>query len=239
MVKKGRLRKAVSWYLRGGLFHPLYFTLILLFFLIMYSSTDSELFESYLWFYTDLMFIPLIALISSIHVVREPEITVFELNIFKSYGAVFAGRMVSLLSAISLAIVPLIAVLAQTGTLGSYVMPLLQRVLTYLVLVSVVFLVDSQRGALIYLVVFYFVLPFSAPIFLERIQGELAGANFDVPLFIFMIVLFIYIIAPFTTNYVLRDLIDLMNNITVLSIGFSIVIILINYILFSKKEFSI
>ncbi len=171
------LARAAKWYLRG-LLDAFTLALAALVLLGVYWGVETgshTAVSTWLWFTLDTMLYPLYALQSIMHVAREDRVTVFELNLFASLEAVFAGRLVS----VAVASTPLLlASFALTNlSLGMPITPYIVKLAYVLMAASVSMLVASRRVGFIVLTALLVLLPFSTPVLAGR--AEATGATMD------------------------------------------------------------
>jgi len=111
----GRFESAIKWYIKGGLFHPFYIFLSVLPTILLLPYKNDPMFNNYLMLYVDLTIIPLVALMVALHVVREPQVMVFEINIFRSLRVIYVAKLLVYLMALSIGFIPLVLLLFITG----------------------------------------------------------------------------------------------------------------------------
>lgn len=231
MKKKNNLVRSIVWYTNGQLFHPFYLFIAILVAILLLPFKGDPMFGQYLSLYVDLIFIPLLALMSALHIVRNPQITVFELNLFKSYSTVYFARLSVFALGVLIALLPTALVLSYFGLLGSYTLPIIQKILTYTAFTSIALLLDSTKNSLLFLLIFFYLFPYSVPVLINRLEyqgGSLSGN----------LVTFLYFIDPFYCT-VKKAVIKYTNLIPIASILLSILIIFLSYSIFAKKEFEI
>jgi len=217
--------------LRGRLFNPLYIFLAILIALLLIPFREDQMFEQYVDMFVDLLFVPALAIMASLHVVREYNITVFELNMLKGYGTVYLGRVIVYVLALFVGLLPTIILLSITGSLQNYSIALLQKILSYTAVTSVILLLDSPKGGLMISVVFFYLIPYGVLALINR-------AGFDRSPLSPELAPFVYFFDPLigTTQ---KNIIGYTEWTPVITIAFSITVIAIDYIVFTKKEFNI
>ena len=161
------LKSAIMWYTKGGLFHPFYIVLAILPTILLIPYRDDPMFDNYFMFYVDLTIMPLAALMAALHIVREPQVTIFEISILKSPRTIYIAKLIVYLIALSIGFIPLILLIIFTNK-ELFLIPLIHRMLTYIIITSISLLLETPKNVLIYLLVFFFLLPYTPPILLNR-----------------------------------------------------------------------
>jgi len=227
-----RLKNAVVWYARGGLFHPFYIFLSVLPTLLLLPYRNDPMFDNYFMLYVDLTVVPLAALMAALHIVREPQVSVFEISMLKSLRAIYVAKLVAYIMALSIGFAPLMLLLLLTGKTGVLLIPLVCRMLTYVAIVSIAFLLETPKNALVYLLVFFFLLPYAPPALLNN--ARMTGSRLDPVTSVIS-----YFIAPVASslyNDALGLSIQMLQFIVVL---ISVAVVVLDYIMYSMKEFAI
>jgi len=228
----GRLRYAIVWYTRGGLFHPFYVFLSVLPTLLLLPYRNDPMFDSYFMFYVDLTVIPLAALMAALHVAREPPVTIFEINVLKSLRVIYSARLVAYVMALSLGFTPLMLLLSFVGRAETLLAPLVCRILTYVAITSTSFLLETPRNVLVYLLVFFLILPYAPPALLNN--ARMSGGRLDPVTSVAS-----YFIAPVTSS-LYSDVLGLSTQILQPVVAIiSIAVAALNYLMYSTKEFAI
>lgn len=228
----GRFESAIKWYIKGGLFHPFYIFLSVLPTILLLPYKNDPMFNNYLMLYVDLTIIPLVALMVALHVVREPQVMVFEINIFRSLRVIYVAKLLVYLMALSIGFIPLVLLLFITGKIEVFLIPLMQRILTYVAIVSISLLLNTPKSVLLYLLVFFFILPYAPPILLNR--ARMLETTLDPVTSIVC-----YVFAPIASSLYDKILGLPLRNIQIIASLISILIIVISYFMHSRKEYQI
>lgn len=228
-----KLKNAIIWYTKGGLFHPLYIFLLLLPTLLLLPYRNDPMFDNYLMFYVDLTIMPVAALMAALHIVREPQISIFEINIFKSLRIIYTAKLLVFLIALFPGFFLLMLLLVSTEKISIFLIPLIQKILTYTAIIAVALLLDMMpRNVLVYLLVFFVILPYATPILLNR--ALILKAQLDPTTSIIN-----YFIAPVTSS-LYNDALGLpTQTLQLIAFFMSMAIITLSYLIYSKREFTI
>jgi len=227
-----RLKNAVIWYARGGLFHPFYIFLSVLPTILLLPYRNDPMFDNYFMLYVDLTVIPLVALMAALHIVREPQVTIFEISLLKSLRVIYTAKLVAYLIALSLGFIPLMLLLSFVGKTEVFLIPLICRMLTYVAIVSISFLLETPKNVLVYLLVFFLLLPYASPVLLNN--ARMSGSKLDPVTSIIS-----YFIAPIASS-LYNDALGLSTQILqFVVVLISIVVVVLNYLIYSMKEFAI
>lgn len=225
------LVNAVKWYTRGGLVTPLYFSISVLVALLILPLKEDVMLDQYIAFSADLLFTPLLAVLAALHVVRESQVTVFELGLLRSYTAVYFGRLAAFTIAMLVALTPLLLVLQYLGRLDDYSIAIIQKMLSYTAIAGFTMLTDSPKSGLILLVSFYYILPYGVPPLLNRV----AFMGQQLPLVVAPLA---YFLAPFYTT-VMKNVVGSIDYAALVAMASAVLVVVLSYIAFKRKDFSI
>jgi len=206
----------------------LYVALIILTILLSIPLRNSVEKIALLPVYVDLMLLPMVAFIVALYLKRDSNVFLFELNLIRSFNATY---IVSISIYYILLLVPGIIFLSSINEI-KYLSIVACRILSYTALFSIALLIDNYRAAMFYLVTFIFIMPY-APLALfnnaSATSSRLSPAASILSFFF----------AP-TTSYINRNLLSLSIGLIMLAnIVLSFFIIIVSYILFIRKEFSV
>jgi len=226
-----RVRSALIWYLKGGLFHPLYIFLAILPTLLLFPYLEDPMFDMYLIYYVDIFISPLAALMVALHLCRESRITVFEISMFRSLRIIFIARIMIYLLALSIMFIPLTALLMYSNK-TQFLLPLMQKLLMFISISTISFILDTSKGVLMYLIIFLIMLPYAPPILLNMARSFQYKPNV-------LVSTICYFISPITTSTYTDIITTPLNDLATIASVISIAIIILSYIVFSRKEFEI
>ncbi len=227
-----KILRSIKWYFKDVFIHPFISILYLLPTLITVPFIGrNELLDIFI-LDVDMAILPIIVLVISIFLYREPRVEAFEINIFGSMADTFIGRIVTFLLINLLIVIPLNLVISTHEDGFLYLSPLNLKIVIYLAFISVSFLLPSYRGAFIYLSIVFLLLPYIPPILLNRARS----LNYKLDPIASIITFFI---GPLTATRYIDYLTLRWYVLEYITLFISLVIIFISFIAYMRKEINI
>jgi len=178
----------------------------------------------------DVFGLPMIAFFVALDIVRDPLVTTFEVSILSSIRKLFWSRITIYAALIA---IPLLLTFLVTITIDKYFyLALLSNFLLYITIVSLASLIDDYKMIIFYLVTFIFIMPYVPLIIINK------ALMYNTRLGLFLS-LFCFYFDPVIGYAYRKVFMTSINILFIISTLFSLLIIFLSYIFFSKKEFNI
>lgn len=223
------LRTGLRLYI-SGLSATLYLLLLVFLLLMLMPYHGQKVISTETATLVDVFGLPIIAFFTALEIVRDPLVTTFEVSILGSIRKLFWSRIIIYATLIA---IPILFVFLIIGIIDrGFYLALLSNFLLYTTVVSIAFLIDDYKMVIFYLVTFIFIMPYVPLIIINKalINNTRLGLFLSLFCFYFDPVISYVYKKVFVTN------IDILFIISAL---FSLLIIFLSYIFFSKKEFNI
>jgi len=180
-------------------------------------------------FVSEYIFLPLYSIFLGLHIIRESNVTAFELSLIKDWGAVYYGKLFVLL----VGYIPV--AIGSIGLLILYnnyelILPLMTRITSYIAINMCTSVLLSTSFALVILVTFNFLIPVSSLIVFQTLPY---GQVLD-----YLTSLFMYFTAPLTSYVNFERMSISITTGLLTSIIISLLLILLFREIFRKREIS-
>ncbi len=223
---------AIRWYLRG-LIHPLLYLVTLLTILSIHPFRGNPVrLTNALATSADLFFLPLILFMLSLHLVRDTRVTVFEISVFRSYFITYTARIISFMLGYLAVTTPLIIYVCAVGAPLETCEAIVLKGLTASGILGVALAGGERRDALLYLAVFYMLLPFGVPVIFEKYAS--AHAKLPLPFAVLAC-----LVTPLVT-YARRTLLPIAyNDVMLLSLVVAALLVAAGLAAFRYREYGV
>ncbi|AHC52588.1 hypothetical protein SUSAZ_08865 [Sulfolobus acidocaldarius SUSAZ] len=219
--------------MKGGIFNPALIVFYLLpTIIILISSSNYNMFLQNFVVYVDIILTPVVMTVMMTHFIRERQVTIFELNLVKSYRIIFLSKIISFLIASAVQFIPLFLILYFQRLPSEIGIAILSKILMYTMILSVGIVLAGQRSTLIFFILANILLPYIPSAMLGR------ALTYQYTLDPLSSV-FSYTITPIlaTTS---RHLLSIsLPTVQVASTVLCVVIILICYIIYMRREWNV
>lgn len=227
-----KIKYVIKWYLKSGLFHPVIFIILAIIALAYYAALATYGVIEGTVAATDVLewiLLPIYALSTGLLFIGSPLVTIFEIDVFKSWRSLFVGKIL----AFFLSFLPVLLVIGliayfMKGT--SIILPLLVRVIVYTSFLASAILLRNQKASLLYFIAVFMILPISVSILINTIimhGGKIDPVNS---------VLFYYL-APMTMS-LYKDYAEIpLTQGYEIALGISLILTIISMEIFRRLEY--